>query len=300
MKLSTRHLAAAAVLHLGVLVLLMGGMQCSRKVEPTTPIEAVLISADQLPKDGAPTAAATPPPKPEPILEPKPEPLPPPEPEPEPKPLPETPPEPKPKPKVEPEPEPEPPPKPVAKPEPKPEPAPDLIAQEAERAELKRKRDEAEAAKAKALAKEKAERAERAALDRIAEEEEQSRRDQQIRDEALAEEASLMAAKRNEAAAMAAIRARERNAALSAWAAEITRVVKANYQRPASSLEDFSCKVEVTLAPTGAVLAAKVTKSCGSEPLNDALLRAVYRSDPLPTPSDPSVFQRTLTLNFRP
>jgi len=57
---------------------------------------------------------------------------------------------------------------------------------------------------------------------------------------------------------------------------------------------------EVDQTPTGVVLAVRLKRSSGVPALDQAIERAILASDPLPTPSNPALFQRTLELRFRP
>jgi colicin import membrane protein len=91
-----------------------------------------------------------------------------------------------------------------------------------------------------------------------------------------------------------------REAKLAQWAEQLTRHVKRNWNRPPSSTEDFECRVRMQLLPDGTVTNAKIEKSCGSAQLDRSVEDAVYRASPLPKPSDPSVFERDLTIRFVP
>ena len=281
MNLPPRTLLMAVVLHVAVLGLIFGGIQCSRKVVAPVPMEAVLIDADSLAamKPVRSLPAKT---EPEPVA-------PPPEPKAEPPP-------PEPEPKPEPKPEPPPPPKPD----------PQILAQQAEQAELKaqvaaQKKAEAaakklEAAEAKRATLDLATAAAQEDLRRQASREEKSRDAEKIREH----EEMLKEQLADEAKARDAARSGQRASALNAWTSAIARAIRSNYVRPPSSLEDFQCPVGVVISPSGTVISARIVKSCGSGPVDESVLRAVYKSDPLPIPSDPSVFDRNLTFIFHP
>jgi len=57
---------------------------------------------------------------------------------------------------------------------------------------------------------------------------------------------------------------------------------------------------EVVQLPTGEIIDAKLTKSSGVRAYDDAVQRAIVKSSPLPRPDRPDLFQRSLTLKFRP
>jgi colicin import membrane protein len=84
------------------------------------------------------------------------------------------------------------------------------------------------------------------------------------------------------------------------WAAAIADKVRRNWLRPPNASDEFRCRVEVTLLPTGDVTNVKLVDSCGSPVLDDSVQRAVYKSSPLPRPDDPSVFDRDLQFTFVP
>ena len=57
---------------------------------------------------------------------------------------------------------------------------------------------------------------------------------------------------------------------------------------------------EVVQLPTGEIIEAVLKKSSGVRAYDDAVQRAIVKSSPLPRPERPELFQRTLTLKFRP
>jgi len=52
--------------------------------------------------------------------------------------------------------------------------------------------------------------------------------------------------------------------------------------------------------PTGEIIDVKLRKSSGVRAYDDAVQRAILKSSPLPRPERPEIFQRSLTLKFRP
>jgi len=52
--------------------------------------------------------------------------------------------------------------------------------------------------------------------------------------------------------------------------------------------------------PSGEVLAVKLKRSSGNAALDTAIERAILKSSPLPKPDDPSQFQRTLDIKYKP
>ena len=57
---------------------------------------------------------------------------------------------------------------------------------------------------------------------------------------------------------------------------------------------------DVTQLPTGEIINVKISKSTGNRALDEAIERAIRKSDPLPLPDQPSLFKRELKLKYRP
>lgn len=79
---------------------------------------------------------------------------------------------------------------------------------------------------------------------------------------------------------------------------KITRNIVMPPNVPDSALAVF----RVTLLPGGGVLSAEMQKSSGNAAYDNAVERAIYKSDPLPMPPDPAMFKdfRILKLEFQP
>lgn len=84
------------------------------------------------------------------------------------------------------------------------------------------------------------------------------------------------------------------------WAALIQDKVRRNWIRPINSVDKFQCSVNVQILPGGTIANVKLNGSCGSPVLDESVKRAVLKSDPLPMPADPSVFDRNLNFTFVP
>jgi colicin import membrane protein len=210
-------------------------------------------------------APPAPAPRPEP---PKAEPVPPPRP---------APPPPKPEPRIEkpdiavkapPKPKPKPEPKPEPKPKPAPKPAPKPVA----------KPKPAPPPPDETLAK-------------------------QLLAEALQREQSTLAAERERQAIRDQL-ARESQAAqqraIQTWVDKIRAKVRGNIVLPPGIAGNPQAEVLVTQLPTGQVLDAKLVISSGHAAYDEAVLRAILKSDPLPKPDSPALFRRELKLTFRP
>jgi colicin import membrane protein len=203
-------------------------------------------------------------------------------------------------------------PKPVAKEAPPPKP-PD-IALEKKRAEADRKKQ----LKAQLEAEEKA-RAEAAKAAHEKQLAEQKKRDlmRQMEEEDLerrmAEEAAANEA-RQAKQAEAQARQAEARAAAGRRQAEVSRVVgqfrdqisakvRGNTRLPDNLVGNPEVRCLVKLLPTGEVQSVRVTKSSGNAAYDDAVVRAIEKSSPLPLPADRdarSAFVPELSFVHRP
>ena len=268
-----RYFVAAVLLHLVLLAVVLVGVYFHPVRRPEPVIEAILVSPKP-PKAAAQTAATTPDvPKPEPKVEPK--------------------------------------------PEPKPDPKPDLkqaeekklkeqqIAQQ-KQAELQRKVEQEKALKLqqerelqekKRLEAEKKlkQMEEQEHKKQLEEEEKRQKQEQDKRQKELEQQ------RQQDLSEMLNKEQEGRTATeTSRWIALITDKIRRNWIRPINSIDNFQCKLFVQILPGGSVVNVKMTESCGSSVLDESVKRAVLKSDPLPMPTDPSVFDRNLNFTFIP
>ena len=101
-------------------------------------------------------------------------------------------------------------------------------------------------------------------------------------------------------AASQALAQRKANDALAEWIGLVTAQVKRNWLRPPDSSDNFECKVQIEQLPGGQIVSRKMVQSCGNRLLDDSVLKAVDKSDPLPLVSDPAAFRRSFTFSFVP
>jgi len=76
--------------------------------------------------------------------------------------------------------------------------------------------------------------------------------------------------------------------------------VRGNIVLPPDIKGNPEAQFEVTQLPSGDVLNVRLKKSSGNSAWDAATERAIHKSSPLPKPSKPELFSRTLTLTFRP
>lgn len=249
------------LVHVGLLVVLFFGVQWKRSAPEVMEVE--LWSARPVPPTYVP-----PPPPPEPQVKP----------------------EPRPQPRVEPKPEPLPPKKPdiaikeeKKKPEPKkPEPKPEPPKPEPKKPEPKKPEPKPEAKPApkfdfdKELAKETS----------------------QLRSSAKAAASAQQLA--NAAAAEAEQRASSNKRGMADYANKIRVKIRSNITLPPGIQGNPEAVFEVSQLPTREVLSVKLKRSSGNPALDEAIERAIRKSSPLPSPDDPSLFQRDLTVKYKP
>lgn len=236
---------------------------------------------------------------------------------PDPKPEPPKPEPPKPDPPKQEPPKPEPP-KPEAKPEPpkpvppKPPPVEKPDAREAEIALKARQDEERKRRENEERTRAEAEKRKREAEDRLkadAKREAETRERQQRELQALREQADREVkaradseAKARAAAERAAVQAENaaRAKAEADWIRRIQAKVKGNVILPPDLQGNPEAIFDVVQLPTGEILDVQLRKSSGVRSYDDAVQRAILKSSPLPRPDRADLFQRTLTLKFRP
>jgi colicin import membrane protein len=58
--------------------------------------------------------------------------------------------------------------------------------------------------------------------------------------------------------------------------------------------------VRVTQVPGGVVTGVQIGSCNGDAAVRESIETAVYRASPLPSPTNPDVFERILTIHFHP
>jgi colicin import membrane protein len=86
------------------------------------------------------------------------------------------------------------------------------------------------------------------------------------------------------------------------YKAKIQAKIKQKIVEPPGVAEDASAKFLVTLLPGGPVLKADLKKSSGNAAYDNAVERAIWKSDPLPLPPDGKLFSefREILMTFKP
>ena len=227
--------------------------------------------------------------------------------------IPQTAPPPVKEPEIEPEPEPDP------EPAPEPEPQPDLAEEERVRAEEEKRQVDLQVEQQRIRKQEEAERVRRqketderkkqqeAEVERRREEAERKRLEdlerQRKENERLKQEAETAERQRQLNAEVAAEsqRLEAMNAGeLSAYQFAIMQQLQRNWIEPATAITGIECIVHVKQLPSGEVVNVAVGTCNGDDSVRRSIEAAVYKASPLPLPSNPSLFDRNLTITFRP
>jgi len=199
-----------------------------------------------------------------------------------------------------PEPRPAPPP---AKPEPvveKPDPRAAEIALKAKQEQERKHREEVER-----MAREAKEADEKRRLEerRLAEAKERQQREMVAMRQQAERETQLRAQAEKEIQqrqSQQVAEASARSRAEADWIRRIQAKVKGNVIVPAELAGNPEAIFDVVQLPTGEIIEATLRKSSGNRAYDDAVQRAIIKSSPLPRPDRAELFQRTLTLKFRP
>jgi colicin import membrane protein len=89
-------------------------------------------------------------------------------------------------------------------------------------------------------------------------------------------------------------------AAVASWTGAIAAKINRAWLRPPTAKAGIECVLNVTQAPGGQVTAVSIGQCNGDQAVRESIEAAVYRASPLPAPPDPSLFDRNLTINFKP
>ena len=172
------------------------------------------------------------------------------------------------------------------------------------RAEAEKQRQEEEAARRKREAEEAERRkAEEEARRRRAEEERKRQAEEEARQRQEAErrrQQELQAQLQDELAAEEEFEAFASSGALDEYRDLIAQKVNRNWARPPSARPGISCEVTVRQIPGGEVVDVRIGRCNGDDAVRRSIEAAVYQASPLPEPSDPRLFERTLIFDFKP
>jgi len=129
----------------------------------------------------------------------------------------------------------------------------------------------------------------------------QAERETQSRAEVAEREAQLRAQSEREAQqrARSAAEASARSKAEADWIRRIQAKIRGNVIVPELSGNPEAI-FDIVQLPSGEIIDVQLRKSSDVRGYDDAVQRAILKSSPLPRPDRAELFQRTLTLKFRP
>jgi len=98
----------------------------------------------------------------------------------------------------------------------------------------------------------------------------------------------------------AASEASARNKALADYLSRIRGKIRGNIVLPPDVKGNPEAIFDVTQLPSGEIVTARLRRSSGNPALDEAIERAILKSNPLPKPEKSELFSRNLELSFRP
>ncbi len=88
--------------------------------------------------------------------------------------------------------------------------------------------------------------------------------------------------------------------ALQKYITEIQARIERAWIRPPNAQPGLSCSLSVTQVPGGTVTNVRLGKCNGDAAVQQSIVNAVYKASPLPMPTDMSLFERNLNVEFAP
>ncbi len=176
------------------------------------------------------------------------------------------------------------------------------IALKAKQEEERKKKIEADRMEAEAKARAQQEADDRRKQDEKKKQDEARARQQREMEtmRAQAEREAEVRAQADREAQVRAQQASQRARAETDWIRSIQAKVRGNVIVPPDMAGNPEAIFEVVQLPTGEIIDVQLRKSSGVRAYDDAVQRAILKSSPLPRPERQEIFQRSLTLKFRP
>jgi colicin import membrane protein len=218
-----------------------------------------------------------------------------------------------------PEPAPEPEPPAIVEPEPEPEPEPDRAEEERARLEEEKRQADLRVEQDRIRKQEEADQKRRAEEEaerkRRQEDEVEKRRAEAERKRLEDLERQRLENERLKAEAEKAERQRQLDAELAVEAARLDALnsgelaryhyalqsqIMRNWIEPPSALPGIECVVQVQQLPNGEVIEVTIAACNGDQAVRRSIEAAVRKASPLPLPANRSLFDRNLTITFRP
>ncbi|MBN1379307.1 MAG: cell envelope integrity protein TolA [Gammaproteobacteria bacterium] len=121
--------------------------------------------------------------------------------------------------------------------------------------------------------------------------------ERRLREQAQAAEWEKLQAEERAAAEQA--RGRELANNMDLYKQAIKQRVDRNWVRPVSAEDWYTCEVSVDQIPGGEVVNVEILKCDGDAIFQRSVMNAVYKSSPLPDPSNPALFDRRIQFTFK-
>jgi colicin import membrane protein len=137
---------------------------------------------------------------------------------------------------------------------------------------------------------------ERQAAERKRQEDIERQREENRRQLAAEAEAARLAELQAESNRLEAMQAN----AKAAYMYAIQSRVMNRWVRPASATVGMECVANIKQLPGGEVVSVSIGQCNGDSAVRQSIVAAVQNASPLPSPADPSVFEREIRLTFRP
>lgn len=169
--------------------------------------------------------------------------------------------------------------------------------------DLKKKQEQAKKQEEQRKAREYAEKKRKAEAERKRKIEEEKRRKQEeeemLRQAMIAEEKAMLAEQMAaEDARLAAEREKQAQSVIAQYVGLIKQKVERNWRKPSATRANLKCTVFVQLIPGGGIAHVEITKSSGDGIFDSSVEKAVRKSEPLPVPPDPDLFDRFRDVRF--
>lgn len=120
------------------------------------------------------------------------------------------------------------------------------------------------------------------------------------------EEEAVSARRAADAAAQETVRRQQAEAAsarsrsIADYSERIRAKIRGNIVLPPGLKGNPTAHVEVAQLPSGEIITVRIARPSGHAGYDDAVDRAIWKSNPLPKPADPALFERRLDLTFCP
>jgi colicin import membrane protein len=88
--------------------------------------------------------------------------------------------------------------------------------------------------------------------------------------------------------------------AKAAYVFAIQQRIQSRWVKPPTATDGLECIVNIRQLPGGEVVSVSIGRCNGDATVRRSIENAVHKASPLPMPSDPSVFDRNIQLEFRP